>query len=214
MEDVFKSKLNSIILQNNFPCIMAKAIAQKGFFKTFSIPNLNKESVEVALKKLQSFVSEMKSRNEKLSSCAVVIQDENLVDFESFEKSFWSFLKEMNSLDKKTYKPDPTVDADPTSSNFSYSIKEESFFIIALHPKSPRWARRFSYPTIVFNPHKQFTELRKKGTFNKIRDLIRVKDKLLQGTENKMLKNFGEKSEVYQYLGKDYNNNAPIPLSF
>jgi FPC/CPF motif-containing protein YcgG len=214
MENPFKIHLSSHILETNFPCIMAKAVVNKGFFHTFSLPNLNTGSVKTALKNLHNFISEMHTKKARLSSCVIVIEDEKLNDFPVFENKFWSFLKELNSLDKKSHKPDPSVDADPTSSKFSFSIKSESFFIIALHPESPRWARRFKYPAIVFNPHKQFEELRENGTYKKVRDLIRKKDKLLQGNENPMLQNFGEKSEVYQYLGKIYSDFEPVPLTF
>lgn len=210
LKDTFKN----FILDKSFPCVMAKAIMNNGFFNSFSLPNLKGESTKFALKNLQNFVTEMNEKNAKLSSCAIVVEDEELQDFETFEKEFWKFLKQLNSLDKKQFSADPTVDSDPSSPNFSYSIKSESFFIIALHPNSPRWARRFAKPAIVFNPHKQFEEMRSKGTFNKVRDLIRGKDKQLQGTINPMLENFGQKSEVYQYLGKIYDNKDPVPLKF
>lgn len=213
MENPFKIDLSTFILQPSFPCIMAKSVINQGFFHTFSLPDLSKESVKNALDKMYDFISEMQAKNVNLSSCAIVLEDESLKDFNVFESKFWEFLKELNIIDKKFYKPDPEVDSDPSSSNFSYSIKSESFFIIALHPDSPRWARRFKYPSIVFNPHKQFEKMRKNGTYLKVRDLIRKKDKLLQGCENSMLQNFGEKSEVYQYLGKVYKEFDPVPLA-
>ena len=193
---------------------MAKAVANKGFFHTFSIPDLTINSVEVAKKNLQEFVSIMHEKKLRLSSCAVQIEDERFKDFKIFEEHFWPFLRELSLQDKKEFNPDPTVDADPESSNFSFSIKSESFFIIVLHPESPRWSRRFKHPTIVFNPHKQFEEMRANGTYNKVRDMIRMKDKLLQGNINPMLQNFGEKSEVFQYLGKVYDEHDSVPLTF
>jgi hypothetical protein len=54
--------------------------------------------------------------------------------------------------------------------------------------------------------------MRKNGIFNKVRTMIRMKDKILQGTINPMLQDFGERSEVFQYLGKIYLPNDPIPL--
>ena len=192
---------------------MAKSVINQGFFHTFTIPDLSTVSVNSALEQMYDFIAEMQAKKVNLSSCAIVVEDEKLKDFSLFETKFWEFLKELNQLDKVNYAPDPEVDSDPKSSNFSYSIKSESFFIIALHPNSPRWSRRFKYPAIVFNPHKQFEKMRSNGTYLKVRDLIRKKDKLLQGSENSMLQNFGEKSEVFQYLGRVYEASDPVPLA-
>lgn len=213
LED-FRKNLFTNILSPSFPCVMAKAVANKGFFHTISVPDLMLASVDSALTQLQEFVTLMQEKKARLSSCALKIENPEYKNFKKFEEDFWPFLKEINAHDKKEFAPDPTVDSDPRSNNFSYSIKSESFFIIALHPESPRWSRRFKHPTIVFNPHKQFEEMRSNGTYMKVRDMIRAKDKLLQGNINPMLQNFGEKSEVFQYLGKVYNEQDPVPLTF
>jgi FPC/CPF motif-containing protein YcgG len=105
------------------------------------------------------------------------------------------------------------VSSNPNSKNFSFSIMEEAFFILALHPDSPRLARRFPKPMIVFNPHQQFENLRSVGMYARVRDIIRKKDKLLQGFINPMLNDFGEKSEVFQYTGRMYDKNQPSPLA-
>lgn len=191
---------------------MAKAVANKGLVHTITVPDLEESSVEMAREKIYTFIDEMREKKPKLSSCILFVDNDELKKFENFEEKFWDFLQKLNLIDKKSYSPDPDVSSDPNDGNFSYSIKSESFFIVTLHPESPRWARRFEVPAIVFNPHKQFEEMRKNGNFTKVRDLIRMKDKLLQGSENPMLQNFGEKSEVFQYLGKLYQPNDPVPL--
>lgn len=210
----FEQIIFTHISQTTFPCIMAKAVANNGFFDTISIQDMKSESVDSALIHLQNFVTKMNENKTVLSSCAITIGNSYYDDFKKFEKDFWPFLQELNSKDKISYKPDPTVSPYPEDANFSFSIHTESFFILVLHPKSPRWSRRFTHPTIVFNPHKQFEEMRKNGTYMKIRDLIRKKDTSLQGNINPMLTDFGEKSEVFQYLGVEYADEAPVPLIF
>ena len=84
--------------------------------------------------------------------------------------------------------------------------------MLSLHPDSPRWSRRFKHPAIVFNPHQQFENLRRKGLFTKIRNLIRKRDQELQGFTNPMLNDFGDKSEIYQYIGKLYSPEETLSI--
>ena len=67
-------------------------------------------------------------------------------------------------------------------------------------------------PAIVFNPHIQFERMRKKGIFKKVQNIIRLRDKLLQGSINPMLSDFGDKSEVFQYTGRIYAPDETLPL--
>ncbi|HXH73650.1 MAG TPA: guanitoxin biosynthesis heme-dependent pre-guanitoxin N-hydroxylase GntA [Bacteriovoracaceae bacterium] len=209
-----KEELKNFIQNSAFPCIMAKAVAAQGLIHPVTINQLEGEDViKHVLDGLYDFVEQYRLDEEKLSSFALVIDNDKYGSFEIFEKAFWKFLSDVNQEDKFDYSPDPRVSADPLDSNFSFSIKSEAFFILALHPESPRWARRFKYPAIIFNPHQQFERLRTKGVFSKVRDIIRFKDKLLQGDINPMLNDFGEISEVFQYSGKVHNLDGPVPLS-
>jgi FPC/CPF motif-containing protein YcgG len=208
-----KKELTKFILDNNFPCVMAKAILKKGFVHFEDIDDLQDEKqISRVLKNFYRFIDKFRNKPDKLSSFILSVKNPDVKNFMDFENQFWKFLERINSLDKKKYAHDPRVNKDPMAPDFSFSLKEEAFFVLALHPESERLARRFSTPTIVFNPHRQFEELRNKGVFKKVRDLIRKKDELLQGFMNPMLADFGEKSEVFQYLGKKYPPNASIPL--
>lgn len=203
-----KEKLISHILKSSFPCVMAKAVVKTGLLKVHTQQSLDPRNF---LKNIYSFIDDFREKRSRLSSFVLVLENNDL-SFERFEEMFWDFLREANHEDKKYYPHDPRVKSHPEDNEFSYSLKSEAFFILALHPDSPRKSRQFTYPAIVFNPHQQFENMRKNGIFNKVRTMIRMKDKILQGTINPMLQDFGERSEVFQYLGKIYLPNDPIPL--
>jgi FPC/CPF motif-containing protein YcgG len=207
-----KKQIINFILAKNFPCVMAKAVATKGLMKVNSVKDLNGVSqITGVLKNFYQFIGEYRQAPKRLSSFIICLDQD--ISFDTFEKIFWKFLKVLNMLDKKDFKHDPRVSSNPNSKNFSFSIMEEAFFILALHPDSPRLARRFPKPMIVFNPHQQFENLRSVGMYARVRDIIRKKDKLLQGFINPMLNDFGEKSEVFQYTGRMYDKNQPSPLA-
>lgn len=202
--------LLDFVLEKSFPCIMAKQVINKGFASIHDVDNFN--AITSILDQLYSFIDTYRSHPETLSSFILVLHDRSYDDFDHFEKEFWKFLSLLNDRDAQRYPHDPRVGSHPDSNDFSFSIKSEAFFILALHPKSPRFARRFRRPAIVFNVHQQFEKLRSKGIFNKVRDHIRKRDLDLQGFANPMLKDFGERSEVFQYLGRTYETHEECPL--
>jgi FPC/CPF motif-containing protein YcgG len=71
---------------------------------------------------------------------------------------------------RQTYQWDPSVDSDPESPHFSLSIGGKGFFVVGLHPNASRKARRFKYPSFVFNLHAQFEKLREEDRYETIRN--------------------------------------------
>jgi FPC/CPF motif-containing protein YcgG len=209
-----REQLIKFISETKFPCVMAKSVINKGFLSVNEAKNIEEDAeIDKVLAKFYDFVDEYRKNPEKLSSFILTLPHADYGDLDKFDSVFWKFLDRLRVKDREKYAHDPRVSSDPNHPNFSYSIKEEAFFILVLHPKSPRFARRFSTPTIVFNPHQQFEGLRSKGLFKKVRDLIRKRDELLQGFINPMLLDFGEKSEVFQYMGIKYSPSATSPLT-
>lgn len=204
-----EEQLTQFILDKNFPCIMAKSVIKTGLIKVIHVKNTSEMVLEI-LKEMYVFIDHFRAKPKKLRSFVVILEDEKALDFQRYEAMFWDLLSCLSIEDKKRYPHDSRVSDDPQAADFSYSIKSEAFFILGLHPKSPRFARRFLKPAIVFNLHQQFEVMRSKGSFKAIRNMIRLKDKLLQGTVNPMLTDFGEKSEIFQYLGKVYQSATEL----
>ena len=212
-ENAIQQELIDYVMKPSFPCFMAKSVSRIGLMRMHITPSINDiEDIRRTKENMYDFIDEYRKRPTRLSSFALVIKEEKYKDFNFFENAFWDFLQKLNHEDKKFYPHDQNVSSKVHDNDFGYSIKSEAFFILALHPESPRLARRFKYPTIIFNPHAQFETLRHKGLFKKVRDAIRLKDKLLQGEINPMLNDFGEKTEVFQYLGKSYQDSDAVPL--
>jgi FPC/CPF motif-containing protein YcgG len=118
-----------------------------------------------------------------------------------FEATLWAQLQGLHGLDPAPAW-DPAVSEDPEDVHFSFSFAGRAFFVVGLHPGSSRVARRFAWPTLVFNPHAQFQRLRADGRYSKLRDAIRARELALQGSLNPNLSDFGERSEARQYSGR------------
>lgn len=100
------------------------------------------------------------------------------------------------------------------SAKFSLSIASHPFFVIGLHPGASRIARRFRHPALVFNSHRQFEQLRDDGRYGKMQAIIRKRDKLLQGSVNPSLADFGTATEARQYSGRDVGKDWECPYDF
>ncbi len=151
---------------------------------------------------LYDFVDTYRQSGKLYHSAAIIFRGPAAPDEAQFEELFWQRMQSLSNLDARRYGYDPRVVADPTSPEFSFSLKEEAFFVIGLHPGSSRPARQFKYPTLVFNAHQQFEQIRNNNSYNKLRDTIRARDEAYSGSINPMLRNFGDSSEAYQYTGK------------
>lgn len=211
--EAVKEQYLSYINYKEFACIGAKASLAKGQIQCFVADNMAcpKDDSDI-LNFIYRFIDDYLKSDELYHSAAVIFKDSIFINDEQFDKFMWQRLQALSDLDSKNYHYDLRVNADPSSSNFSFSLKEESFFIIGLHPASSRLLRRFSYPALVFNPHRQFEQLRKSGKYEKMKQVIRKRDIAFSGTINPMLKDFGGASEVYQYSGREYDDTWECPL--
>ena len=134
---------------------------------------------------------------------------------QEFENLLWKQLHLLHDRDAGQHDWNPAVSADPADPHFSFSFAGQALYVIGMHANSSRQARRFPWPTLVFNPHEQFERLRADGKWKHMQATIRHRDLALQGTINPMLSDFGERSEARQYSGRAVEENwhAPFPAA-
>ena len=70
----------------------------------------------------------------------------------------------------------------------------------------------FAWPTLVFNAHTQFEQLRERGKYKSIQATIRAREYALQGSYNALLSDFGEQSEARQYAGRPVGQDWHCPF--
>ena len=197
-----------------YPCIGAKAALGLAHIRVMVADHMACPADDgQVLKFLYDFVDEYRNSSGPYHSAAVIFKHPAVEDETVFDQLFWQRLKSLAALDRKTYTCDNRVDPDPLSPHFSFSLKEEAFFIIGIHPASGRPSRRFLYPTIVFNPHAEFEKLRKARRYEPMKQIVRKRDIEFSGSINPTLTDFGEASEVYQYSGVQHPPGWKCPLA-
>ncbi len=201
------------INNKEFPCIAAKAAMSKQQIKCMVAGHMAcpKDDAEI-LSFLYSFVDEYRQSANLYYSAAVIFDQPAFINEEEFDLFLWQRLQSLSDMDAQNFSYDKRVDILPSSPNFSFSLKQEAFFIIGLHPVSSRAVRQFKYPALVFNPHFQFEQLREMAKYQNLKYVVRKRDIAYSGSVNPMLEDFGEASEVFQYSGRKYDAQWECPL--
>lgn len=201
------------ILDPDFPCLGGKAAINNDTYRFGFYTTMNAREATAGLAyDLWEYARERPTFETEYATfvasfAAPIAQDER-----EWEKMLWAQLQSLHELDKAHHRWDSTVSSDPEDTGFSFSFAETAFFVVGLHPQSSRVARRFAWPTLVFNAHSQFEQLRRQNLFERMRETIRARDLKLQGSLNPNLSNFGERSEARQYSGRHVEENWRCPF--
>ena len=213
MEERIVSDYLAFLQQRDYPCIAAKAAVANGHVQCLVIDDMSSPAEdELIVSFLYDFVEYYRRSVKPYHTAAVIFRLPEIRQERRFDELLWERLAAFRDIDREHYKHDPRVDADPSSAHYSYSLKEEAFFILGLNPMSSRLARRFRYPAIIFNPHAEFEKLRNNHKYESMKTAVRKRDIHFSGSMNPMLKDFGEESEVFQYSGLQYDLTWQCPL--
>ena len=216
-EDRICKEFNAFISAGAYPCIAAKAAVHQSQLRIkvaadMSSADADKDILAFIYSFAEDFRSAKNLHPSPFQSACIIFRQPEIRDEEMYDQLMWRRLQALADLDSKSYPFDSRVVADPESAAFSFSLMEEAFFIIGLHPMSSRAARRFRYPALVFNPHEQFEKLRQQKKYGPMKKAVRKRDLGYSGSVNPMLQDFGEESEVYQYSGRQYQKEWRCPL--
>ena len=228
-----ETAFRQFIARPEFPCLGAKAAfnSQSETLRVFRelASDQSTDELGAALKDFASLVGRdsvepkhratsppggsTESRPTDYASFIAIFERPRETNELEFEQLLWKQLRLLNENDCARFDWDPNVAADPGDPHFSFSFAGQALYVIGLHARSSREARRFPWPTLVFNPHEQFERLRADGKWKHMQETIRKRDVQLQGMINPMLSDFGERSEARQYSGRAVEENwqAPFP---
>lgn len=212
-----EQEFRAFIASDAFPCVGAKlAMACEGLTVIEFAPLGDVANDARLLAELAGFgrsVDAGDSDEARVDSLVAVFRGPRTMDEVAFERQLWNQLQRLHDLDIAHGTPwAEDVASDTASPRFSMSLAGHPFFVIGLHPGASRLARRFRYPALVFNSHRQFDRLRSDGRFAKMQDATRMRDEQLQGSINPNLADYGDASEARQYSGRAVEARWRCPL--
>jgi FPC/CPF motif-containing protein YcgG len=190
-----------------FPCVGSKAALARGAIRTVELASMDgPRSASRLLDELHDFggfVDAQPDDSTTVHSLVALYESPRHLDEAAFERRLWATLQRLHDLDHaRGQRWAPDVSTDPDSPRFSLSLGGHPFFVIGLHPRASRIARRFEAPALVFNSHRQFDRLRADGRYAKMQAATRERDMALQGSLNPNLADFGTAAETRQYSGR------------
>lgn len=206
-------ELRAFVAAPDFPCIGAKAALRRHQLEIVVVSDIRRSACDrFVTRHLQDFACRQDFDETLFVSQAVIYRSDSQLAEEEFETYLWQRLTALHAIDRELYRWDPNVDSDPDSPHFSMSIGGKGFFVVGLNPNASRIARRFKYPTLVFNLHAQFDKLREEGRYESIRSKTIERDVALQGHPNPMLSRHGERPEAAQYSGRRVGSDWKCPF--
>jgi hypothetical protein len=202
------------VLDPDFPCVGGKAAVNNATYRFGFYAELDCPAATAGLAyDLWEYERERPTFGTDFATFVASFAAPVVADEREWERLLWSQLQRLHDLDREHHGWDPAVSSDPADPGFSYSFAGTAFFVVGLHPASSRRARRFAWPTLVFNAHEQFERLREQNQFERLRATVRERDYKLQGSLNPNLSNFGESSEARQYSGRAVEDGWRCPFS-
>lgn len=200
-----------------FPCVGSKAALAQGALQTAEFMPLGSRVNDAPLlEHLTTFAARLDPTDHEsntVHSFVALFEGPLDTDEHRFEALLWSQLQRLHSLDASRGTHWATdVSTDPDSPQFSLSLAGHPFFVIGLHPGASRIARRFAWPALVFNSHRQFDRLRADGRYAKMQTATRARDVKLQGSINPNLADFGSAAETRQYSGRKVDADWRCPF--
>ena len=208
-------RFRSFIADRSFPCVGAKAALKRDGMRFIVARDFRSGWDDLRIMPaLFEIAARYRAEPELFQSLVVLFEGGAPADEARFEKGLWKRLQSLSDKDEWLgQQPDPRVAHDPDDPHFAMSFGGEAFFIVGLHPKASRPARRFATPAIVFNLHDQFETLRAEGRYDKLRASILERDVAIAGSVNPMLAQHGNVSAARQYSGRAVEAGWRCPYS-
>ncbi|SNX63420.1 hypothetical protein SAMN06272735_5228 [Streptomyces sp. TLI_55] len=207
------AQLTEKLLGPEFSCVAGKSAQLRGtlvhrHFGRLADPGTTPE-LHAAL---ADFAARREDIDPLMATFAATFSGPADTDETEFEELLWKQLQALHDLDTGVFPWDPSVDPDPASERFGFSVGGHAFFVVGLHPGASRITRRFPQPTLVFNSHLQFGRLKEKGIYQRIQGQVRERELELQGSLNPNLSEFGAASEAVQYSGRAVPEDWTCPF--
>lgn len=210
------ARFHEFVRDPGFPCVGAKAALTRQNMRIHIACDICSAWDDLSiLPEITRLAADYRRVPELFQTLIVIFEDDAGLDEAAFEACLWERIQSLADKDALWFgQPrDARVSDDPEDPHFSLSHGGEAFFVVGLHPRASRPARRFVRPALVFNLHDQFEQLRAANRYETMRAAILGRDLELAGSMNPMLARHGEGSEARQYSGRAVGEDWQCPYA-
>ncbi len=213
LEEEVQAQVRHKVLSADFPCVAAKSLINRQRYHLEVYGQLGDAgAAQACCDDVYAFSQSFPDAADGFASFLAVFTATDVRDELHFEQLLWRHLQKMHEIDARRFAWNTSVSNDPDSPDFSFSIGGRAFFLVGMHPKASRQARRAPHAIIAFNPHEQFEQLRAHGQYERMQQVIRQKELATQGSINPALNDFGQAAESRQYSGRAVSSRWQCPF--
>ncbi len=198
--------LRAYILGEYYPCVGARAAFAKATYRFGFYKRMGHISAVAAMgRDLRRFASEHEQLGD-FTTFIAVFKTPQIPSEDEYEDQLWQHLQLLHDHDQDEW--DPHYSCNPKTSNFGFSFAGKAFFVVGLNPGASRFSRRFTFPTLVFNPESQIRKLKEQGGLEQFAAQVRMRDTLFQGSINPSLPSDSATTggEARVYSGKEHRD--------
>ncbi|WP_224243173.1 guanitoxin biosynthesis heme-dependent pre-guanitoxin N-hydroxylase GntA [Hyalangium gracile] len=197
--------IGELLGRKNYPCVPALRSYKLEEFLVGLYPGElgSGASSRALLEDLLYFREQQKQSGSAYMTFWAFFSGQSEFDETAFEERLWREISYVSSHQDPAAGWDVNFSDDPADPRFCPSFGGEAFFIVGMHPNSSRLARRFPFPTVVFNLYDQFEQLSREGRYESTVKTNRARELKFQGSLNPMVEQHGDKWEAIQFSGKD-----------
>jgi FPC/CPF motif-containing protein YcgG len=203
------TQFRATILSGAYPCLGGVSAVRRGHYDFALYPALGSPEATAALAQdLSAFVVRFPADTHPVAVCVTVYDGPVCRSEQHFEALLWKQLRGIHQLDQAESRKLPLAVSDVDGEDPGFVFADRNFFVVGLSPASSRWARRFGWPTLVFNALSHMRPLDEAGTFERMRQKIRMRDSRLQGSTNPSI----ELSRAAQFSGRRVGADWQCPV--
>lgn len=207
------AQLRALVGDARFPCVAARSAVKNGAYRFGLYQEMGAEATTHGLgRDLCRFVEDQEGMAGGFSTYFASFMGPAATNEEEFEALLWEQLQRLHDLEAPFVPWDPTVSPDPDDAEFRMSVAGRAFYIVGLHAGSSRWARRFAWPTLVFNASFLFRRLDETNQMAQFRRVTRTLDTRLQGSVNPNLLTPDDSSVAREFSGRRVEEDWRCPF--
>jgi uncharacterized protein len=140
-----QDEMRHFIANPQFPCVGAKSAMARGKLTSVVARAITSAWDDLAVHRaLMTFAGEYRRDPALFQSFAVIFEGPRTLDEPHFEQHLWRRVQSLSDKDQWLGQPyNDRVSPDPSNPHFALSFAGEAFFVVGLHPRASRKARRF-----------------------------------------------------------------------
>lgn len=187
VHQLIEEQLRSVVLHSPFPCLGARSAFQNDSYLFNVLPDLDApQAAGHVLDDLRHFARVRRDMGDLYTYVVSFLEPRAITDEAAWDGRLWRFLQRLHDLDDVPW--DARFSTDPGDADFALSLGGLGQLVVTLYPGASRYARRFAWTTLIFNPPEQDrANFPTDEQFLRFQNKIRDRDARLQGEVNPSL---------------------------